>query len=300
MLATVGGSNWGLCLNPGGMDEIMLCSNCGSELVEGKCPNCSGATLTMQKLEPAPDYVGWQGTMFRFLLYAQALAGFMVFTTLPVRLFENDFDIGVYQFVFFLVLGLAIISNVGMSFLSTKIGLFIAYLVGGQLLWLLPTFAANMILVVSGDISGEFLFQGLTTIEQLTTYLAGSTGEYLYVYLVNIGFLLIGMAYLPFTVIGIAALAQETVSRNLSSPSEPGSSSDALAIGAFIAAFVAPIAGLVLALIGLRAWQETNSRNRGLLIAALSISIVLGLLSVLFFTTVLVGPLFELLLLDSF
>ena len=278
----------------------MLCSNCGSELVEGKCPNCSGATLTMQKLEPTPDYVGWQGTMFRFLLYAQALAGFMVFTTLPVRLFENDFDIGVYQFVFFLVLGLAVISNVGMSFLSTKIGLFIAYLVGGQLLWLLPTFAANLVLVVSGDMSGEFLFQRLTTLERLTTYLAGSTGEYLYVYLANIGFLLIGMAYLPFTVIGIAALAQETVSRNLSSPSEPGSSSDALAIGAFIAAFVAPIAGLVLALIGLRAWQETNSRNRGLLIAALAISIVLGLLSVLFFTTVLVGPLFELLLLDSF
>jgi hypothetical protein len=278
----------------------MLCSNCGSELVDGKCPNCAGSTLTMQKLEPAADHVGWQGTMFRYLLYAQALAGFMVFTTLPVRLFENDFDIDGYQFVFFLVLALAVISNVGMSFLSTKIGLFIAYLLGGQLLWLTPVFSANLVLVVGGEMSSEFLFRGLTTLEQLTTYLASSTGEYLYVYLVNVGFLLIGMAYLPFTVIGIAALAQETVSKNLSSGNEGKSSSDALAIGAFIAAFAAPIAGLVLALIGMRTWQETNSRNRGLLVSALAISIVLGLLSILLFTTVLVGPLFELLLLDSF
>lgn len=284
---------------------MKFCAKCGTELLEnGSCPSCNQpkSAVATQVRDGSRN---WLEQMFQFFMVAFAVSGFMHFTLWPIILITGVFDLTPSATFYFLSVGISSLIVAALAFvLRGKVVLLAAVFVSGIMIWFVPEFLNFLVFGLSDGISLETFFRNLDPLGDLSSFIMTTPSEFSQVYsvVVTIGFTLMSLAHLPLVAVGVIAIGQEAISENLrnrkSTTSESGTDG-ALVIGAFIAAFIVPIAGLVLSLIAVVKWSTLSQRNKGLVVAALAISaltlvfsIVFGLLFITTLTPILSG-LFE-------
>jgi hypothetical protein len=271
---------------------MKYCANCGSELNQGgRCPNCE----TSPKNSVLTSVIGTQGewvtVMMRFFLLATALSTFMYLLRWPQALVTNPRSISADDNFYFLLLTIALFGTVALAVsVRNNVALVSGFLLAGVAVWVLPEFILSFFAqnpFGRGDYTPGAL-DNLISLLLTPSNLAGPLPETL----ISIGFYLLSFAHLPVAFLGFFSIAQESISSNLRSRDEQEvevRKESNLAIGAFIAAFLVPIAGIVLSLIGILKWPEHDSRSRGLLVSALGISLLNFLISGLLFAMFLLG-----------
>jgi hypothetical protein len=278
---------------------MSFCPNCGSEIAAGEtCKNCSQTTpLRTVAVLNSPNS-GWVAIMFRTLLLFQVLAvalyglGWAIGLVIEPGTTNLYANISTLTMVFGVVLALNAV-----AFLRSGASLFIAYLLVGFVMWTLSDIVAITYLLVTEEISFSLdLFSTIGTFDDLGVILVGGASAFstgIYGVVTTLGLVLLSFAYFPFLVIGTVALAQEAISANLATREKTKSATSdesPLAIITFVAAFVAPLAGLVLGLIATSKWQELSQRSRGLTVAALVISAVGLLISFIVLVSLVATP----------
>ena len=269
---------------------MKFCANCGSELLENaECPSCTAEAPPTQ-LVSLRSSAGWLGTMYRSLIIAYSAAGLMFFLSWVIALATDPGSSDTRTNIYFLGLAGGVLINVILSVLAkTKVGLVSAFAAAGFNLWVMP----NLVTYLAYDLErrvgfGDFI-SSMDRTASLLSFIANDPDNFLaglFGWLTIIGFFLISLSHGPLILIGAIAVGQEAISENLSnSPSNASKETvdSPLIIGAFIASFLVPIAGLVLSLIGIPKWSKYSSRDKGILLAALSISVLSFFLSLAFF-----------------
>lgn len=271
----------------------MFCTECGSRLNDaGFCLNCSTTVMTTQSPSIFAAKSDWASQMMRWLILLQSFAALMFFFNWPIILMSGE-EVAPPTSLFFVTLLVGIGVSVAEAFLLRGSALFLAFLISGQLLWVLPEIISHFSAIATYDLA--FDFPSLWTFDEVGNVLTGATvlGSALYPSLTGLGFYLLSFAYWPFVLIAVIALAHSSIAKDASQLTQaktPGSNGTSVLVAAgFIASFLAPLAGLVLAIVSLAKWKELTSQLRGIAIAALAISVVSLFASAAFWTLV-IGP----------
>ena len=271
----------------------MFCTECGSRLNDaGFCLNCSTTVMTTQSPSKFASNSDWASQMMRWLILVQSFAALMFFFNWPIILMSGE-EVAPPTSLFFVTLLVGIGVSVAEAFLLRGSALFLAFLISGQLLWVLPEIVSHFSAMATYNMSLDF--PSLWTFDELSNVLAGATvlGSDLYPALTGIGFYLLSLAYWPFVLIAVISLAHSSIAKDASqlaqSKSAGSNSTPILVAAGFIAAFLAPLAGLVLAIVSLAKWKELTSQLRGVAIAALAVSVV-SLFANAAFWTLVIGP----------
>lgn len=277
---------------------MKFCANCGSELLEnGSCPSCDlGSQTTLIYQEESATK--WIESMFRMFMIAFAASAFMFFLTWPIILVTDSSVLNPGTNIYFLSLALSFIITIALSvLLRGRLALFAGLFFSGLLLWVLPGFLEYLFYQLGQDVPFPTYLGSIGTVDDLFMTLSSNPMNYFggaFGWIVTLGFYLMSLAHLPMVAVGVIVIGQEAISQNLKDRAKPSTetgSDGALVVGAFIAAFLVPVAGLVLSLIALPKWSGLSQRNRGLVIAALAISalnFVFSILFGLFFATTLI------------
>lgn len=277
---------------------MKYCANCGSELDQGgNCSNCDSASKAVVRTKPLIFQGDWIAIMMRFFLATTALSTFLYVLRWPQRLVTDPRLLTPDNNIYFLLLTIALLGTVALLLsVRNNVALVSGYLLAGIAIWVLP----DLILSIFGQDSFSRTVYTPGALDNLIALiltpsnLAGPIPETL----ISIGFYLLSFAHLPVSLLGFFAIAQESISRNLAENSEKKHEilkESPLAIGAFIAAFLAPLAGTILSVIGILKWREVDARSRGLLVSALGISVLTFLISMLLFSIFFLGFFAELL-----
>lgn len=271
---------------------MKYCANCGSELDQrGKCPKCETPSKNRALTSVAFTQGDWIALMMRFFLLATAISTLMYILRWPQALATNPRSLSADDNLYFLFLTIALFGTVALVVsVKNSVALASGFLLAGVAVWVLPDFLLSLFgqnTFGRADYTPGAL-DNLVSLVLTPSNLAGPLPEVL----ISLGFYLLSLAHLPVALLGFFSIAQESISNNLSARNRQENAvrkESPLAIGAFIAAFLVPIAGIVLSLIGIVKWKESDSRSRGLLVASLSISALGFLISSLLFATFFIG-----------
>lgn len=268
---------------------LKYCATCGSELGQGgKCSKCETDSKNRSSRRVVVTQGDWIALMMRFFLLTTAISTFLYVLRWPLTLASDPRSLGVEDNVYFLMLTVALFGTVALAVtVRSSVGLVSGFLLAGFGLWVWPEF---LFYLLAHDTYGlpNYTPGAFDNLVSVVTTLSGPLPEVI----ISIGFFLLSLAHLPVAFLGFFSIAQESISRNLSNRTrqvEKVRQESALAIGAFIAAFLAPIAGLILSLIGVSKWNDFDSRSRGLLVASLSISTLVTLIGGLMLANLLIG-----------
>ena len=284
---------------------MKFCAKCGTELLEnGSCPSCNQpkSAVATQVRDGSRN---WLEQMFQFFMVAFAVSGLMYTIPWLISLVTDFSGQTAAGNVYFITLVFGSLATLALAiFLRGKVVLLAGAFVSGLLIWFVPNLIQYLFFLAPEGWPINALFTNLLPTSRLNVSLGTGELEFLLILflVLTIGFTLMSLAHLPLVAVGVIAIGQEAISENLrnrkSTTSESGTDG-ALVIGAFIAAFIVPIAGLVLSLIAIVKWSTLSQRNKGLVVAALAISaltlvfsIVFGLLFITTLTPILSG-LFE-------
>lgn len=271
---------------------MKYCANCGSELDQGgNCSKCETDSKNRVLRSVVVTQGDWIALMMRFFLLATAISTFLYTLRWPQALATNPRALSADDNLYFLLITIALFGTVALLLsVRNSVALASGFLLAGVAVWVLPDillslFGQNAFSSVASTPGG---LDNLVSLVFTPSNLAGPLPEVL----ISFGFYLLSLAHLPVAFLGFFSIAQESISNNLSARSRQETDvrkESPLAIGAFIAAFFVPIAGIVLSLIGIVKWNEFDSRSRGLLVASLSISALGFLISSLLFATFFIG-----------
>ena len=283
---------------------MKYCANCGTEVNEtGQCPKCdvkpATRTVPVQTVE-----TGWIEKLFRSFMLFFSFAGAVYFLSWPVTLLAASETLSPAVNIYFMALALGVIGSFTLAyFVRGKILLLASLFLTGWNLWVMPDFIAFFFYELGAGSSFDFFLSGLGSFNTIQ-FLFGSTPEFFvtgtFGWIGALGFHALSFAHLPLVMVGVVVIGQQAISENLQNrkkPAQPVLTDSPLVVGAFIASFLVPLAGLVLALITLPRWSAYDQRDRGLVVASMAISIlslVFSLFLGLFFFTALT-PIFEML-----
>lgn len=282
---------------------MKYCATCGSELDQGgNCPNCQTDSKAGVLVRPLTIQGDWIALMIRFFLVTTALSTFLYILRWPQTLVTNPRLLTPDNNIYFLLLTIALLGTVALALtVRNNVALVSGYFLAGLAIWVLP----DLILSIFGQDSFSRVtytpgaLDNLIALILTPSNLVGSLPEIL----ISIGFYLFSFAHLPVSLLGFFAIAQESISKNLTenkTKERDVLKESPLAIGAFIAAFLVPLAGIILSVIGILKWREVDARSRGLLVSALGISILSFLVAVMLFFGIFLGFFAELLAAATF
>jgi hypothetical protein len=289
----------------------MYCIRCGKGLEDGQCSSClvesSNADSVWTRVRNwglsflRPNGLDWLSVMFRYLIILQALAGILYLSIWPSVLIQNPSDLSPPQNIAYGLTFLGVLASLLLARLRKPVGLLFAYLVSSVSLWLLPELGRDFYFNFYLDAGESYglVFYPNGTLDDLQRAVSAESGDLyggVYGWLVAVSFFALSISPIPVAIAGVIALGQSSISQSLLA--EPRSSQGTgtpsnLAAIAFIAAFLVPLAGLVLGLVSLRNWKNEIPENRGLLVAAISISTLGVFAGPLIFVTILLPPLLE-------
>lgn len=281
---------------------MKYCANCGTEVNEaGLCPKCDSKPARQTPLVRTTES-SWIEKLFRSYMVFFSFAGAVYFLSWPVTLLTASETLSPALNIYFMALALGVIGSMTLAFLVRgKILLLASLFLAGWNLWVMPDLITFFFYELGAGSTFDFFLSGVGSFNTIQ-FLFGSSPE-LFVtgtlgWIGALGFHALSFAHLPMVLVGVVVIGQQAISENLQNrkkPSQPVLTDSPLVVGAFIGAFLVPLAGLVLALITLPRWSAYEQRDRGLVVAALAISILSVIFSLflgLFFFTTLT-PIFE-------